>query len=301
MTADEIAAALGSARREGAFVRCRCPVHGGASLALADGPQGRLFIRCWYGCRRNAVVAALIGRGLITRGMAKVVPETEDQKEARLAAEARGRAYRIACARDLWAQSRPATGSIAETYLWSRLLTMPAPAVIRVVGRQRHRETGGEWPAMICRVDHVEHGHVACHLTYLNGLDPAVPPHIDPRKRCIGPIKGAAVQLAPAASRLAVAEGVETALSVMLAWEIPAWAALSANGIAELILPEIVTDVVIAADPDPAGLIGARRAGRRWLAEGRTVVIATPGRGVGVSSMICCGCKGKGYAGRQSA
>jgi hypothetical protein len=159
---------------------------------------------------------------------------------------------------------------------------MPVPTVIHVIGRQRHRESGGEWPAMICRVDHVEHGHTACHLTYLNGLDPAVPAHLDPRKRCIGLIKGAAVQLAPAAPRLAVAEGIETALSVMLAWEIPAWAALSANGIAELILPEIVTDVVIAADPDPPGLIGARRAGRRWLAEGRNVVIVTPGRGVGV-------------------
>lgn len=76
--------------------------------------------------------------------------------------------------------------------------------------------------------------------------------------------------------------GARGPLSVMLAGEIPAWAALSANGIAELILPEIVTDVVIAADPDPPGLIGARRAGRRWLAEGRNVVIVTPGRGVGV-------------------
>jgi putative DNA primase/helicase len=282
MTAAGIATALGNAREEGAYWRCRCPVHGGASLVLGDGPKGRLFIKCWYGCPRNAVAAALIGRGLITRDMAKVVPETPDQKESRLAAEARTRAYRIRCARDLWAQSRPATGSIAETYLWSRLLTIPVPTVIHVIGRQRHRESGGEWPAMICRVDHVEHGHTACHLTYLNGLDPAVPPHLDPRKRCIGPIKGAAVQLAPAAPRLAVAEGIETALSVMLAGEIPAWAALSANGIAELILPEIVTDVVIAADPDPPGLIGARRAGRRWLAEGRNVVIVTPGRGVGV-------------------
>jgi hypothetical protein len=75
MTAAGIATALGNAREEGAYWRCRCPVHGGVSLTLGNGPEGRLFIKCWYGCPRNAVVAALIERGLITRDMAKVVPE----------------------------------------------------------------------------------------------------------------------------------------------------------------------------------------------------------------------------------
>ena len=79
----------------------------------------------------------------------------------------------------------------------------------RFMGRQWHRESGGYWPAMICRVDHVGDGHVAVHQTYLNPLDPAVKVALDPRKRCVGPIKGAAVQLAPAAATMAIAEGVE--------------------------------------------------------------------------------------------
>jgi hypothetical protein len=282
MVAAELAAALGGGRREGAFIRARCPVHGGASLVLGDGPKGRLFIKCWYGCRRNAVVGALVQRGLITKDMARIAPETSAQKAQREATEARARQYRIACARDLWGQSRPAAGSIVETYLWSRLLTMPVPPAIRFIGRQRHRESGGYWPAMICRVDHVEHGHVAVHQTYLNPLDPTVRVNLDPRKRCIGPIKGAAVQLAPAAEKLVVAEGVETALSVMLACELPAWAALSANGIADLVLPDVVREVIIAADPDAPGMIGARRAGRRWVSGGRKVAIVTPGCGAAV-------------------
>jgi hypothetical protein len=252
---------------------------------LGDGPKGRLFIKCWYGCRRNAVVAALIQRGLITSDMAKVLPETPEQKAWREAAETEARAYRIRCARDLWAQSHPAAGSIVQTYLWSRLLTMPVPPAIRLIGRQRHRESGGDWPAMIARVDHVDHSLVAVHLTYLNPLDPAVRVALDPRKRCIGPIKGAAVQLAPAAPQMAVSEGIENALAVMIGWEMPCWAALSANGVAELVLPPVesglASDIVIAADADAPGLIGARRAGRRWQTEGRTVRIATPGRGVG--------------------
>jgi putative DNA primase/helicase len=283
MIAATLAARLGNDRQEGAFVRCRCPIHGGVSLVLGDGPKGRLFIKCWYGCRRNAVVAALVRRGLITKDQAKVTPETTAQKAQREAAEAQIRAYRIACARDLWAQSHPAEGSIVETYLWSRLLTMPVPPAIRLVGQQRHRESGGTWPAMICRVDHVEHGLVAVHMTYLNPLDPTVRVEIDPRKRCVGPIKGASVQLAPAAPQMAVSEGIENAIAVMIGWEMPCWAALSANGIADLVLPPVESslgcDVVIAADADAPGLIGARRAGRRWQAEGRNVRIATPGRG----------------------
>ena len=224
-----------------------------------------------------------VQRGLITKGQARITPETNAQKAEREATEARTRQYRIACARDLWKQSHPAAGSPAEVYLWSRLLTMPVPPAIRFMGRQWHRESGGYWPAMICRVDHVGGGHVAVHQTYLNPLDPAVKVALDPRKRCVGPIKGAAVQLAPAAATMAIAEGVENALAVMIGWEMPAWAALSANGIAELVLPPVETglavDIVVAADADPAGLLGARRAGRRWLAEGRKVRVCTPGRG----------------------
>ena len=283
MNAAAIAARLGNHRQEGAYWRCRCPVHGGTSLTLGNSPKGRLFIRCWYGCRRSAVVAALVQRGLITKDMAKVMPETPEQKAQRAATEAARRAYRIACARDLWQQSHPAAGSIVETYLWSRLLTAPLPSVIRLIGRQRNRESGGDWPAMIARVDHVEHGLVAVHMTYLNPFDPARRVDLDPRKRCVGPIKGAAVQLAPAASRMAVSEGIENGVAVMIGWEMPCWAALSANGIADLVLPPVESglgcDIVIAADADAPGLIGARRAGRRWEAEGRSVRIATPGRG----------------------
>jgi hypothetical protein len=47
------------------------------------------------------------------------------------------------------------------------------------------------------------------------------------------------VQLAPAAPRMAVAEGIENALAVMIGWEMPCWAALSANGIAQLVLPPV--------------------------------------------------------------
>jgi phage/plasmid primase-like uncharacterized protein len=92
----------------------------------------------------------------------------------------------------------------------------------------------------------------------------------------LGPCKGGAVRLAPAGPILAIAEGIETALSYMQCTGTPTWAALSAGGIRNLILPDDVAEVVIAADPDPVGMIAARVAARRWLDEGRLVAIARP-------------------------
>jgi hypothetical protein len=66
----------------------------------------------------------------------------------------------------------------------------------------------------------------------------------------------------------------------MQATGIPTWAALSAVGIRNLTLPPSITEVVIAADPDPVGIMAARAAARRWLAEGRRVSIARPPLGL---------------------
>jgi len=77
---------------------------------------------------------------------------------------------------------------------------------------------------------------------------------------------------------LAIAEGIETTLAVVIACAMPAWAALSAGGIRSLILPPEVTHVIICADHDASGTgeRAAHDAAARWLAEGRRVRIAMP-------------------------
>src|SRR5258708_1070615 len=65
-TAHNIAAVLGGARREGRGWRCRCPIHGGHSLVISDGPDGRLLVRCWGGgCDPRAILAELRRLGLL--------------------------------------------------------------------------------------------------------------------------------------------------------------------------------------------------------------------------------------------
>ena len=134
-------------------------------------------------------------------------------------------------------------------------------------------------PAMVALVEHVEFGPVAIHATYLRA-DGSGTAAIAKPKAMFGPVGGGAVRLGiPRAGEwLAVAEGIETALSVAVACAMPAWAALSAGGIRALVLPREATHVVICADHDVSGTgqRAALDAAQRWLAEGRHVRIAMP-------------------------
>jgi hypothetical protein len=68
--AREIAIALGDATREGRNWRCRCPLHDGISLTLADGQNGKLLVTCFGGCRSKDVLSELRRRGLLSDGRA---------------------------------------------------------------------------------------------------------------------------------------------------------------------------------------------------------------------------------------
>ena len=113
------------------------------------------------------------------------------------------------------------------------------------------------------------------HRTYL-ARDGSGKAPIDPQKMTLGPMHGGAVRLGPPAESILITEGIETALSVMQATGQVAWAALSANGIANLELPDLVRDVTICVDGDRVSEDAAAKAERRWLLQKRQVRIARP-------------------------
>jgi hypothetical protein len=117
------------------------------------------------------------------------------------------------------------------------------------------------------------------HCTYLRP-DGSGKADIEKPKAIFGQVVGGAVRFGePREGQwLAVAEGIETALSVVVACSMPVWAALSATGIKNLVLPQTARNVVLAADHD-ASVTGERNAcdaAARLLAEGRRVRIAMP-------------------------
>jgi phage/plasmid primase-like uncharacterized protein len=130
---------------------------------------------------------------------------------------------------------------------------------------------------MIGRIDNVDGELIGVHRTFLDGSRKA---GIDPQKAMLGRAMGGAVRLAAARPTLAVAEGIESALSVFQSSGIPTWAALSAGGIEALVLPHVVEAVIIYADHDHhgRGTRAAREAGKRWASEGRRVRLIMPKR-----------------------
>ena len=174
-----------------------------------------------------------------------------------------------------------ATGTLVETYLRSRALTLPIPPCLRFHGSLKHKPSGGShWPAMIAERSSVAGHIVAIHRTFVahdgRGKAP-VSPH--PPRMDLGPATGTSIRLSPVADDLMIGEGIETVLSAMQATGRPGWAAGSAMMMRLLALPDEVGSVLILADGDDAGEAAARDAKQRWLREGRRVRIARAPRG----------------------
>src|SRR6266851_8449910 len=281
MSGEQIARALGLYQAGAARWHGKCPCCGyRTGFTVAERRSGLPLFYCNAGgCGQAELIAALRRRGLWPDHDHKEAHSGDDPDELarRREAKTRERSRKIELAADMWQEAYCASGLI-ETYFRLRDILLPVPPVIRMLGMHgaygRH-PTGARRPQMIARVEHAEHGPVAVHRTFL-AIDGSGKASLDPVRMSHGPVGGAAVRLAPAGSVLAIAEGIETALSYMQATSTPTWAALSARGMRALVLPENVLEVVIAADADPVGIMAAQAAARRWISEGRLVSIVRP-------------------------
>jgi hypothetical protein len=174
---------------------------------------------------------------------------------------------------ELWREAVPAAGTLVETYLRARAITIPPPPCLRFHPTLYHSPTRARWPGMVAERTGVKGIWVAIHRTYLrhdgHGKAPIEPPRMD-----FGPARGSAIRLAPVADELLIGEGIETTLSAMQATGWPGWAAGSAVAMRRLVLPPEVRKVCLLADGDDTGAAATLATAARWLAEGRVVRIA---------------------------
>jgi hypothetical protein len=173
----------------------------------------------------------------------------------------------------LWRKAQPITGSPAERYLRGRGITCPLGAALRFDPACWHGATRSRHPALLARVD--GSGSFAVHRTYLNrdGSGKAV---LEPAKAMLGPVSGGAVRLVEGYKDLAVAEGIETALSLacgLLRTPSTIWAALSTGGLRRLVLPPDPGRLTIAPDGDDTGAAAAKALAERADALGWRVLI----------------------------
>jgi putative DNA primase/helicase len=267
MTFTEAVAALPDGRREGGTFRAPCPMHGtkDRNLSVWPGEDGNACFNCWsHGCRTRDILGAL---GAVP-GRSKSSTVRDMPKPNKSA--------NVEYARRTWDESSSAKGTLVEVYFRSRGIRIAPPASMRFHPSLKHL-TGVFLPAMVAAVQNLEGQIIAIHRTWLRA-DGSGKAEVQPDKAMLGPTRGGAVRFARPAERLAVAEGIETALSIAQACpDLAVWAALSTAGLRALELPAIVREVIICADNDEPGRNAAEAAAKRFSGERRRVRVARPG------------------------
>lgn len=262
--ARDIARALGGKDRhdgKGNYA-CSCPLptHGRGkgdrrhSLSLRDGDKG-LLVKCWGGCDRLDVLAELKRRGYIDGAFTRpspwsVTPKLDTPKSDK-----------GEYARKLWSGAQPITGTVAEAYLRGRGITIELPPSLRwhpcvkVPGKPVH------FSAMIAGLSGDDRAVNSVQVTWLDARSATKAPLDNPR-RTYGTMNGCAVRLGAAGVDLGLAEGVETALSVMQLFDMPVWASLGKERLCKIELPSVRR---VHLFPDPDAVMHTQIEARRYL------------------------------------
>jgi hypothetical protein len=251
---------------------CHCPAHDDRtpSLSVRVGDHA-LLVKCWAGCDTSDVL----------RAIRRLDPAALVRREAPPAANPTS--GRIDWVRrravELWDSAQPLEGTIAEAYLQRRGLSAGSPAL------RFHRRTplgprraALHRPALIAVV-RAQGRVVAVQRSFLDAQMPRLSRDLVQPRRMLGRPGAGAVPLAAAADVLGLAEGVETALAAMILLGLPVWAALGSERLALVAVPDSVRRLVLLADDDRAGRLGAARAAIAHQRPGRLIETLWPPAG----------------------
>lgn len=186
-------------------------------------------------------------------------------------------------ARRLLDLSRPTAGSLAETYLRRRGITVLNDTAAlrfhpRCFYRGDSRATPEAWPAMLAAVTDLAGRRTGVHRTWLARDGQGKAPVETPR-RAMGELLGHGVRFGVTGEVLAAGEGIETLLSVRSALPgLPALAALSAAHLGAILFPEGLRRLYIVVDRDPAGSTARGRLLTRATSAGIEAVALVPVR-----------------------
>jgi Toprim domain len=161
-------------------------------------------------------------------------------------------------ARRLFAISKPIRGTIAETYLRKRGISVLHQTTSlrfhpRCYYKPDHDSPTETWPALIAAVTTLNGVITGVHRTWLDPSGRGKAP-IDTPRRAMGYLPGNAVRFGFADDVIAAGEGIETILSLRCVLPaLPMAAALSANHLSAMLLPAGLRRLYIARDADAAG------------------------------------------------
>jgi hypothetical protein len=192
----------------------------------------------------------------------EIAPRIREQKVTRPApAERQGDDL----VRAIMRQSVPITeGTAAWLYLWTRALPTKQPGLLAHPSLYCH-EIGKPLPALIAPLTNGAGEVCAVQRIWLSermvaGTAPDSRAALAGRKKTLGQMYDSSVQLAPAAKRMGVAEGVETALAAAQLYRMAVWASCGAARLASVWIPPECTELWVFGDRGDAGEKMAERA-----------------------------------------
>lgn len=172
-----------------------------------------------------------------------------------------------------WVSCVPPAQTIAQAYLrsrgifgdWHDLRFHPAASTSYLGTRTL--------PAMVCLVRAADGNAIGLHATHLraDGSGKALD-----HRLMFGAVGGGAVRLSPAAPEMAVGEGIETSAAFALLNDLPVWAGLSSGGLGRFEPPSVVRHLIVAADPDDAGMQAADRLAQRLRRRCDVTIVPAP-------------------------
>lgn len=190
-------------------------------------------------------------------------------------------AQRLSALREVAGQTvRIQRGDLVDKYLTTRGVGEHTYfKTLRFAPRLRDGE-GQIRPCMVATVQDPAGVNVTLHRTFLKPDGSAKAEMASPRKLMPGPLpKGSAVRLSDyTGGPLGIAEGIETALSAIVLFEMPVWAAINAHMLANWTPPDGCTEVAIFGDNDPkfAGQASAYQLAHRLALAGIDVTVHIP-------------------------
>jgi putative DNA primase/helicase len=293
---EQIARKCGNTSKSNGGWICSCPVssHGKGrgdkhpSLSTAED-RGKLLLKCHAGCSFEEILKALMDMGLITdssndryRASNSTIAKTGSEVVVELAPQSMP-----IKSISIWNNSKDATDTLVENYLYSRNLTITPPETIRFHPNLKYfeQDSHGVWheswhPAMIAKIQRYPNDScIGVHRTYLKPDGSGKAEVLKPKKM-LGSCLGGAVRFqGESLECIALSEGIENGLTY---WQenpyITAWACLSTSGMKSIVLPppHITPEIIIIADHDPAGFAAAKELAYRLTREKRKVYIIAP-------------------------
>lgn len=264
-------------RRAGSEWKASCPFHQDRTPSFTIFDGGRRF-QC-FGCGASGDVLDFVRRlhGVGLRDAAEMLGGGE---LSTLAAQAPQNAAPVSSDRTdealaIWRAAVPASGTLAETYLRSRGITIEPPLSLRYA-ELPYGKRGPDYPCLVCCVSSPEGPLQGIQRIYLapNGRGKAGVPKA---KLSLGKVAGGAIRLAPLDDReLVVCEGPEDGLSLVQALGRPVWAAAGASMLSAMRLPPSVRQVAVGGDKDAAGKTAAEKAARAFAMQGSAVRVFYP-------------------------